>query len=207
MKTHSILSNVKDTSLILKRRNQIVKGAISLFKQKGFHRTTTKEIAQESGFSIGTLYEYIRAKEDVLFLVYEAINDQVHGELNALMNQDEQSMDTLVNVIDSYYRLMDDMQDEVTILYQEIKSLETTMRGTVLQRERDKVLMLKNAIINCVPHPISEEEAELIANNVFVQGHMWGFRSWILNKQFTIDTYIDMQINFVFKVLGLPRGK
>lgn len=207
MNAHSILSNVKDTSLIQKRRNQIIKGAISLFKQKGFHRTTTREIAKESGFSIGTLYEYIRTKEDVLFLVYEAINDRVYQKLYALMSQEAQSTETLVTIIDSYYRLMDEMQDEVTILYQEVKSLETKMRETVLQRERDKVLLLKKAIINCIPHPIREEEAELVANNVFVQGHMWGFRSWILNKQFTIDAYIETQINFVFKVLELPREK
>ncbi len=207
MNAHSILSNVKDTSLIQKRRNQIIKGAISLFKQKGFHRTTTREIAKESGFSIGTLYEYIRTKEDVLFLVYEAINDRVYQKLYALMSQEAQSTETLVTIIDSYYRLMDEMQDEVTILYQEVKSLETKMRETVLQRERDKVLLLKKAIINCIPHPIREEEAELVANNVFVQGHMWGFRSWILNKQFTIDAYIETQINFVFKALELPREK
>src|SRR5699024_4011844 len=64
-----VLSSVKDSKLIKKRRNQMIQGAITLFKEKGFHRTTTREIAKESGFSIGTLYEYIRTKEDVLYLV------------------------------------------------------------------------------------------------------------------------------------------
>src|SRR5690625_5003445 len=62
-----VLSSVKDSKLIKKRRNQMMQGAITLFKEKGFHRTTTREIAKESGFSIGTLYEYIRTKEDVLY--------------------------------------------------------------------------------------------------------------------------------------------
>ena len=39
---------------------------MKLFKKKGFHRATTREIAKEAGFSIGTLYEYIRTKEDNL---------------------------------------------------------------------------------------------------------------------------------------------
>ena len=47
----------------------MIKGAVTLFKEKGFHRTTTREIAKAAGFSIGTLYEYIRTKEDVLYLV------------------------------------------------------------------------------------------------------------------------------------------
>ena len=47
-------ANVKDEKLIQLRREQIVKGAISLFKEKGFHRTTTREIAKLAGFSIGS---------------------------------------------------------------------------------------------------------------------------------------------------------
>src|SRR5690625_1977256 len=76
-----IISSVKDQRLIEKRREQMIQGAITLFKEKGFHRTTTREIAQESGFSIGTLYEYIRTKEDVLFLVVDAIYEKVKKHL------------------------------------------------------------------------------------------------------------------------------
>jgi len=68
-------SSIKDERLIVKRRDQMIKGAVALFKQKGFHKTTTREIAKASGFSIGTLYEYIRTKEDVLFLVCDYIFD------------------------------------------------------------------------------------------------------------------------------------
>src|SRR5690625_2640467 len=118
MPKRSILSSVKDERLVEKRRNQIIQGAISLFKQKGFHRTTTREIAKASGFSIGTLYEYIRTKEDVLFLVYEAINDHVNKHLEEVIDLKEPSIKNLIFIIDSYYRLMDEMQEEVIILYQ-----------------------------------------------------------------------------------------
>lgn len=197
-----ILSSVKDTTLIEKRRSQIIKSAITLFKQKGFHRTTTREIAKESGFSIGTLYEYIRTKEDVLFLVYEAINNHVYKHLRTVIDLKKPSVQNLTTIIESYYRLMDEMQEEVIILYQEVKSLETKVKDVVLQKEREMVLMLKQAIMTCVPNVLVEEEAELLANNIFVQGHMWGFRRWMLHKQFTIDKYIDMQIKLLLQTLN-----
>ncbi|MBW2053302.1 MAG: helix-turn-helix transcriptional regulator, partial [Deltaproteobacteria bacterium] len=40
---------VKDTSLVEKRRRQIVDAAIKLFVRKGFHPTTTREIARMAG--------------------------------------------------------------------------------------------------------------------------------------------------------------
>ena len=48
-------SSVKDETLIAMRREQIIKGAVKLFKEKGFHKATTREIAKAAGFSIGTL--------------------------------------------------------------------------------------------------------------------------------------------------------
>lgn len=59
----------------------MIKGAVTLFKEKGFHRTTTREIAKAAGFSIGTLYEYIRTKEDILYLVCDFIYDEVQEKL------------------------------------------------------------------------------------------------------------------------------
>ena len=69
MKKREIHASVKDERLVQKRRDQMINGAVALFNEKGFHRTTTREIARAAGFSIGTLYEYIRTKEDVLYLV------------------------------------------------------------------------------------------------------------------------------------------
>ncbi len=202
----TILSSIKDTTLVEKRRNQIISGALSLFKKKGFHRTTTREIAKESGFSIGTLYEYIRTKEDVLFLVYEAINNHVYKHLEKVIDSKEPSIENLVFIIDSYYRLMDEMQEEVIILYQEVKSLETNVKEIVLQKEREMVLMLKRAIMRCVSEESPKEEIELIANNIFVQGHMWGFRRWMLHRKFSIDKYIEMQTRLILQSLCVDKS-
>lgn len=203
MKKNKIQCSIKDSELVEKRRNQIIKGALKLFKEKGFHKATTREIAKESGFSIGTLYEYTRTKEDILFLVCDAIYDQVHQRLQATIDFKKPSIKSLLTVIELYFRLMDEMQDEVVIMYQEVKSLKEDTRKYVLEKERDMVSMLKWVIVTCVPHKITAQDAELLANNIFVQGQMWGFRRWILQKQFTLDEYIDRQIHYLMQALRI----
>jgi len=205
MDQSSIASSIKDTTLIEKRRSQIIKASITLFKQKGFHRTTTREIAKASGFSIGTLYEYIRSKEDVLFLVYESINNAVYIHLKRAVKKEETSSQNLINIIDSYFRLMDDMQEEVIILYQEVKSLQEDMKGTVLEKEREMVGLLKNALLSSMPYLFSNKEAELMANNIFVQGHMWCFRRWTLHQNFTLEEYIKMQTHFFEQMIPVKQ--
>lgn len=48
------------------RRNQILDGAAAMFARKGFHRTTTREIAKAAGVAEGTIYNYFASKNDLL---------------------------------------------------------------------------------------------------------------------------------------------
>jgi AcrR family transcriptional regulator len=52
--------------LIEARRGQILDAAATVFAEKGFHRATTKEIAQIAGVSEGTIYNYFANKSDLL---------------------------------------------------------------------------------------------------------------------------------------------
>lgn len=203
MSQNQILSSVKDHELVEKRRNQMIEGAIALFKEKGFHKTTTREIAREAGFSIGTLYEYIRTKEDVLFLVFEAIYEQVNERLEVTINLKHPSIENLITAVTSYFQLMDEMQEEVVIMYQEVKSLTQETREYVLAKEQEMVSMLERVITTSLPEKIEKQDATLLANNIFIQGQMWGFRRWMLQKQLTLEEYTDKQIHFLIKALGL----
>ncbi|RWZ58952.1 TetR/AcrR family transcriptional regulator [Halobacillus fulvus] len=199
MAKKQVPSSIKDETLVLKRRNQMIKGAVTLFIEKGFHKTTTREIAKASGFSIGTLYEYIRTKEDVLFLVCDSIYQRVKARMETLIDPHEPTVESLVRAIRSYFQLMDDMQDEVLVMYQEVKSLPRDAQDYVLQKERDMVAMLEEVIKNSLPENRSQDEIRLIANNIFVQGQMWGFRRWILQRSFTLETYTDLQVKLLLE--------
>jgi len=205
MNDDQVLSSVKDEALIRKRRDQMIKGAIKLFKEKGFHKTTTREIAKESGFSIGTLYEYIRTKEDVLFLVCDSIHEQVNKRLEAIIDLEHPSVTHLITVIKSYFQLMDEMQDEIVVMYQEVKSLKDETKAYVLQKECDMIQMLKRVIVSCIPYDISKLDAELLAHNIFIQGQMWGFRRWALHKQFTLKEYTERQIHYLMQALSIDQ--
>ena len=195
-----IQASVKDEQLVKKRRSQMIRGAVSLFKQKGFHRTTTREIAKASGFSIGTLYEYIRTKEDVLYLVCDSIYEEVSQRLKS-MDLEEGTIESLRLGIDHYFRVVDEMQDEVLVMYQEAKALSNDALPYVLKKELEMVGMFELLIRSCVENgelDIEPGHQHLLAHNIFVQGQMWGFRRWALKKTYTIEDYIRLQTDLLF---------
>ncbi|MBB5179482.1 AcrR family transcriptional regulator [Planomicrobium koreense] len=195
-----VQSSVKDESLIAKRRAQMIRGAVTLFKEKGFHRTTTREIAKASGFSIGTLYEYIRTKEDVLYLVCDSIYDEVHARFDAL-DIEKGSLEVLVTAIGHYYGLIDDMQDEFVVMYQESKSLPKDALQYVLNKEMEMVSLFEGLLADCAESgevKLSPKEITLAAHHLFVQGQMWAFRRWAL-RDFTIEEFIELQTQFLLQ--------
>jgi len=193
---------VKDEQLIKKRRNQIIKSAIQLFKEKGFHRTTTREIAQNAGFSIGTLYEYIRQKEDILYLVCDSIFDQFHDSMEKALPRHGSSKERLESAIRAYFKLVDDMQDEMLVMYQETKALEKEALKYVIKKELEFVAIFEPLIRDCVRENVfqlSEAEIKAYAHNILVMGQMWAFRRWALGPLYTIDEYIDLQMKFIIR--------
>jgi AcrR family transcriptional regulator len=57
------------------RRKQILLGAAQVFAQKGYHRATTKEIAQAAEVSEGTIYNYFADKRGLLVAMMELVSD------------------------------------------------------------------------------------------------------------------------------------
>lgn len=197
---HQVPASVKDERLIEKRRDQMVKGAVSLFKKKGFHRTTTREIAKASGFSIGTLYEYIQTKEDVLYLVCDSIYDQVNNRLDEIVQQDPPTIESLKRTIRNFFKVVDELQDEILVMYQEVKSLPKDALSYVLKKELELVSIFERVIEGCVKNgqfQLTSEEVHLLSHHIFVQGQMWAFRRWALHRFYSLEEYTDMQMKFL----------
>ncbi|MFA9408777.1 MAG: TetR/AcrR family transcriptional regulator [Candidatus Dadabacteria bacterium] len=191
-----IESSVKDKELIEIRRKEIVNAAVDLFVRKGFHRTTIREIAQKFGMSVGTLYEYIRTKEDILILVCDYINSTVRMRVKPSVEITKDSAQSLINAIEIYYRIIDELQDYIIFLYQETKSLSHENRKYIFKSEEDMTQIFVNILKHGVEQgsfKIDEKNILLTAHNIMVLGQMWAFRRWALRKNYTLDRYIETQ--------------
>lgn len=195
-KKKMIPSLVKDPKLIEKRREQIIEAAVDLFIHKGFHKTTTREIARASGFSIGTLYEYIESKEDVLYLVCDAIHGEVENRLREAITFKGTGLKILKMALRSFFRVMDQMSDRVLLIYQETKSLPGETLRYVLGKEEAITAIFEEILQKGISDgsiKVDEKQVKLMAANIVVLGEMWVFRRWSLKKNYTLDEYIEKQ--------------
>jgi TetR/AcrR family transcriptional regulator, cholesterol catabolism regulator len=201
----SIPSLVKDPKLIEKRREQIIEAAVELFISKGFHKTTTREISRASGFSIGTLYEYIESKEDVLYLVCEYIHEEVEKRMQEALLETRTGAETLRQAISDFLHVMDEMGDRVLLIYQEIKSLPSEPMKYVLQREEAITgifeMILEKGIADGTL-TLDPRSIKLMAHNIMTLSEMWVFRRWALRKHYTLEEYIERQTSLLLQEMS-----
>jgi AcrR family transcriptional regulator len=199
-------TQVKNPDLVERRRQQIVEAAAKLFIAQGFHKTTTRQIARAAGFSIGSLYEYVASKEDVLYLVCEFIHLEVERGVAEAMQRTTVGKEVLAEVIREYFLVCHRMSDLILLIYQETRSLPAVWRKRVLENELRITGVLVEVLAglsDCGDLPsMNSEKLELVAHNITVLGHMWTFRRWYLARHYSIEDYIRVQTDFIIGMVA-----
>lgn len=61
------------------KRALIIEAAARVFAQKGFFGTVIQDIATEAGIGKGTVYQYVKSKDDLFFAVFEWLFNELAG--------------------------------------------------------------------------------------------------------------------------------
>lgn len=87
------------------KRKMICDTAAKLFVEKGFERTTIRDIADAGKFNSASLYYYFEDKEDILYDILIKIMDESLKELEKIKNGDLSLQEKLLAVIKLHTRV------------------------------------------------------------------------------------------------------
>lgn len=200
-------TQIKNPELVRKRRRQIVDSTVTLFIEHGYHKTTTRMIAKAANFSIGSLYEYISSKEDLLYLVCKTIHEEVGDAVKNALSDTDKGKERLARVIRHYFYVCDKMGDHILMMYQVTQFLPEKWKARVLVNE----LNITNIFINTLSSlsgknnfpKLDDKKLNLVGHNISVLGQMWAFRRWHVQRNFTIEEYIKIQTDFILGLIFL----
>jgi len=63
------VDEIKDENDMTEKQKQILAASVKLFATKGFHASSTAEIAKEAGVAEGTIFRHYKSKKDILIAV------------------------------------------------------------------------------------------------------------------------------------------
>lgn len=202
---HDRPGTIQNARLLKTRHDHLVDVATQLFIESGFHKTTIRAIAEATGWSMGTLYLYIRRKEDILHLISERFMEEFEAQL---LSPDKTLPPGLAleEAIRRYFGLCDRFRENISLLYRESASMLRDHLEAIKAHELSMVRVFEGIIARGdFGRDLDETSVALIGHNIVMLGHMWALKGWALHESFTIESYTAHQTRSIFLALTEPR--
>lgn len=201
-----IATNVKDDALVRQRRQEIIRAASKIFTEKGYHQTTIRDICNASGLGPGTLYNYIKKKEDILYLIYNELTlmltqclvETVQDGQKDPGQQFHAALEKTIDVIWTY-------QDLILLMYQETASLDRESRHTILHRESDYVTLWNKLLERCEKLGVIPQRNRLDANIVVFLLAFIPLRRWNIGTKFREKEIKSGLTDYIVRAVGFSK--
>jgi AcrR family transcriptional regulator len=196
---------VKDQDLIDRRHAQICDAALKLVSRKGFHQTTVREIAEACGLGIGTLYSYIKTKDDILYLVYLRILKTFEARMLEATQGVQDPRLQLKAALEETLKIYDQCQDVVLLLYQESHALGGQGLQGLFEVDRTYVGFFREILErgNRVGQ-FAVKEPHLLAVCILFLCAVWDLKRWNL-QGYTLDTVMDSLTGLLLNGISADR--
>jgi AcrR family transcriptional regulator len=136
MTSHMPRSRLLRDSRVLRRADEIVDAAASVFASRGFHGTSTQAIADVLGMRQASLYYYFPSKEAALQLVCEKGVDGFLENAEAIVAAEAAPIDKLARLIASHLAPNEVKRDYVKVFINERRYLPDASRRRIGRKGR-----------------------------------------------------------------------
>ena len=189
-----------------KRDEEVVAAAAKVFYERGYSAATVQDIADELGILKGSLYHYIKTKEDLLFRIFE----EVHKEVEAIL-EDVLAVEGLnpLERIELYVRriVVHNLNDliRISIYYHELDRLSEERRRAVVAWRKRHDRFMRDLIREAQEAGLADAsvDAGMLANCVFATV-IWPYRWFHAGSKDSPESIADTCTAFVSR--GVQGG-
>ncbi|HUZ19582.1 MAG TPA: TetR/AcrR family transcriptional regulator [Acidimicrobiales bacterium] len=190
------------------RRSQIVEAAVRLMEEQGFHQMSVSSLAREAGISVGTIYQYLDSKEDILLLILEDVLRTYAREVPQSMAGLTDPLERLAAGFLAYCRVVDTHQAATLLAYRESRSLSRSGLQTVIGLEVQTtgllVAELGAALRAGIVRP---HDTELVGWDLMMLAHMWALKHWHFSAHQDVAAYGRAQLALLLDGLVVERER
>ena len=189
-----------------KRDDVVVAAAAKVFYERGYSAATVQDIADELGILKGSLYHYIKTKEDLLFRLFEEVHKGVEAILEEVLAIE--GLNPLER-LELYVRrqIVHNLNDlvRISIYYHELDRLGEERRRAVVAWRRRHDRFMRDLIKQAQEEGLADAsvDAGMLANCVFATV-IWPYRWFHSGSKDTPESIADTCVAFVSR--GIKGG-
>lgn len=184
------------------RRAQIITAAVRLLATQSFSQMSMSDLADEAKVSVGTIYQYVESKEDVLVMVIIEILEAYRDAMAPIIESVEDPEERLRQAFRAYCSVVESRRSAVVLGYGASRALPPEGRKRVMDLEETTTGMLADCVAAGVEAGVFEAaSSDLVAWDLAVLAHMWALKYWHMSRRFEFKDYVEMQLESVMATI------
>lgn len=169
------------------RREEILKASERVFAQKGFHNSTVAEIAKESEFAIGTIYQFFKNKEELYFTMMLEKFDLLYTTLLTELGKNTKCLEKLSCLVEVVLSFIEQNVDFFKIFTLELNVLHPNMENKLKEQLIKKHFIYVKLISDIIREGMNEGvlkegNSDDLSSSLYGMINILSF-NWILNQQ------------------------
>jgi AcrR family transcriptional regulator len=198
-----IKTATKNPERVRERRERLINAAIAVFIEKGFHKATVRDIGRAADMTQGTIYNYVRSKDDILYLVCDRIVAEYNEQARRALDTSDDPVGRVRSAVRAISQVMYRHRREILLIYQDSHLLDKRSRRVILARVEEFIGMFERIITDAarelgvaLPHP------HLSANMLTFLPVIIALRGWSLKNEMPPEEVIEQISAFIVRGLG-----
>lgn len=197
-------ANIKDAGLVEERREQILRAGLEVFLTRGFHAAKSNDVAVKAGLTQGTLYNYIRSKGDILYLICDQAITRYHAAVEEAIAGESDPKRRLVRAVRAAVEAQVRHRNHILVVLREGHSLDPESQRLIRNRVDSFLDRMRDMVEACAPDAVSAEAgAALIAEVITYLPTVAAMRRWRLRHEMQSDALAEGLCALLFRMLGI----
>jgi len=156
------------------REDEILAAAARIFREKGYYGTSVQDIAESVGLLKGSLYHYIRSKEDLLARLFDGALEGTLRELESIASREGPATERLRAMVRAYVAAVTANLDAVGLYLREWRALPAPELSRLRARRRAMRALFEDVIAD------GARRREFVAGDVKVSAlAIMGMANWL----------------------------
>jgi AcrR family transcriptional regulator len=115
-----------------RRHQEILEAAARVFHEKGYESTSIQDIADEVGILKGSLYYYIRSKEDLLYEIIRDIHDEAIANVSHIDSLDGTALERIRAFVLAHMTFTAENLGKISVFFHDFRSLNEERQRTII---------------------------------------------------------------------------
>lgn len=192
------------------RKAAVLKAAMELFAEKGFHATPTSEVAKRAKVAEGTIFYYFKTKEGILMSILEEMMEIYLQGMKDQVKRAATGLEAVEKMIRFHFIFCSEKAEEVLVLLRDLPSNLMEMDSPYVETVTSRFTNIVKLMAECLERgqgdgsirPVPVEETAFI-----LRGMLDGLSRLMLLGPFKLQDLSSEVVDFCCRSLAKQDGQ